>query len=57
EKESFVFLKKFAKETTKETKKKLKDLVNENLTNLEVRAFISLSSNLGPNEFLSLNKE
>ncbi|KAF0437094.1 hypothetical protein F8M41_004486 [Gigaspora margarita] len=55
--ESFVFLEELAEETTEETEEELEDLVNENSTNLEVGAFISLSSKLEPNESLSLNEE
>ncbi|CAG8724003.1 36100_t:CDS:2 [Racocetra persica] len=57
EKESFVFLKELAKENTEETEEELEDLVNENSTNLDVRNFISLSSNLVPNEPSSLSEE
>ncbi|CAG8623269.1 589_t:CDS:1 [Gigaspora rosea] len=57
EEESFVFLEDPAEETTEKTEEELEDLVNENSTNLEVGAFISLSSKLEPNESLSLNKE
>ncbi|CAG8455601.1 6980_t:CDS:2 [Dentiscutata heterogama] len=57
EEESFAFLEEFAEENTEETEEELKDLANENSTNLEVRNFISLSSNLEPNETSSLSKE
>src|SRR5689334_19053143 len=57
EEESFVFLDELAEENTEETEEELEDLVNENSTNLDVGNFISLSSNLVPNEPSSLSEE
>ncbi|CAG8815306.1 14344_t:CDS:2, partial [Dentiscutata erythropus] len=57
EEESFAFLEELAKENTEEMEEELEDLANENSMNLEVGNFISLSSNLEPNETSSLNEE
>ncbi|CAG8727891.1 2912_t:CDS:1, partial [Dentiscutata heterogama] len=55
--ESFSFLDEFVEENTKEDEFELKDLVNEDSTNLKVRNLIILSFNLELNESSSLNEE
>ncbi|CAG8783592.1 2328_t:CDS:1 [Cetraspora pellucida] len=57
EKDLFSFLEELMKENTKDVLKESEELVNENLTNLEVEDFISLSSRLEPNEYTSLDEE
>ncbi|RIB06961.1 hypothetical protein C2G38_2275904, partial [Gigaspora rosea] len=57
EKDSFTFLEEHDNENTEETGKELEDLVNKNSTYLEVGNFISLSSNLEPNESSNLVEE
>jgi len=57
EEDSFTFSEEHDEESTEETDEEPEDLVNENSTYLEVGNFISLSSNLEPNESSNLVEE
>ncbi|CAG8809392.1 6779_t:CDS:2, partial [Gigaspora rosea] len=57
EEDSFTFSEEHDEKSTEETDEEPEDLVNENSTYLEVGNFISLSSNLEPNESSNLVEE